>query len=217
MVGIKFISIESLDIISCSSVSYNVSSVVVLSCWCIIVLVYCWMYIPDLPTYLVVVELLCCQMYIPDLPTYLVLDLETTRGSSIDTPTMPTQTPTPTPMTHFKSMYIPDSTGRFWLRLGGMWVVDHFSPLGKKVLHPTTRRECYIFHQPISWMKVSWLSFQQLRLWKPHFLPDAVCGYFPPVRLMGAMYIRIWSCPMGKSCPYFWVMYFLPQARSITS
>ncbi len=40
-------------------------------------------------------------MYIPDLPTYIVFYLETTRGSSIDTPTM---TPTPTP-THFKSFY----------------------------------------------------------------------------------------------------------------
>jgi hypothetical protein len=45
------------------------------------------MYIPDLPTYLVVVVLLCCRMYIPDLPTYLVFYLETTRGSSIDLPT----------------------------------------------------------------------------------------------------------------------------------
>ncbi len=37
----KSISIESLDIISCSSVSYIVSSVVVLLCWCIVALVYC--------------------------------------------------------------------------------------------------------------------------------------------------------------------------------
>ncbi len=37
----KSISIESLDIMSCSSVSYFVSSVVVLLCWCIVVLVYC--------------------------------------------------------------------------------------------------------------------------------------------------------------------------------
>ncbi len=37
----KSISIESLDIISCSSVSYIVSSIVVLLCWCIVVLVYC--------------------------------------------------------------------------------------------------------------------------------------------------------------------------------
>jgi hypothetical protein len=104
MVGMKSISIESLEIISCSSVSYIVSSVVVLLCWCIVVLVYCrvcvllcWciivlvycrMYIPDLPTYSVVVVLLCCCMYIPDLPTYLVFYLETTRGSSIDPPTM---------------------------------------------------------------------------------------------------------------------------------
>jgi hypothetical protein len=34
-----------------------------------------------------IVVLLCCQMYIPDLPTYLVFYLETTRGSSIDLPT----------------------------------------------------------------------------------------------------------------------------------
>ncbi len=55
----------------------------------------------NLPKYLVVVVLLCCYVvgciYIPDLPTYLVFYLETTRGSSIDTPTM-TTTPT-----HFKS------------------------------------------------------------------------------------------------------------------
>ncbi len=37
----KSISIESLDIISCSSVSYIVSSVVVLLCWFIVMLVYC--------------------------------------------------------------------------------------------------------------------------------------------------------------------------------
>jgi hypothetical protein len=41
MVGMNSISIESLVIVSCSSVSYIVSSVVVLSCWCIAVLVYC--------------------------------------------------------------------------------------------------------------------------------------------------------------------------------
>jgi hypothetical protein len=52
-----------------------------------------------------VVVLLCCRMYIHDLPTYLVFHLETTRGSSIDTPTTPTPTPT---RTHFKSFYIPD-------------------------------------------------------------------------------------------------------------
>ncbi len=100
----KSISIESLDIISCSSVSYIVSSVGVLPCWCIDVLVYCRMYKPDLPTYLVVVVLLRCHMYIPDLPTFLVFYLEITRGSSIDTPPPPTTT-TPT---HFKSFYIPD-------------------------------------------------------------------------------------------------------------
>ncbi len=42
------------------------------------------MYIPDLPTYLVVVILLCCHMYTPDLPTYIIFYLETSRGSFID-------------------------------------------------------------------------------------------------------------------------------------
>ncbi len=47
--------------------------------------------------------LLCCQIYIPDLPTYLVFYLETTCGSSIDTPPPMTTITTPT---HFKSLYI---------------------------------------------------------------------------------------------------------------
>ncbi len=34
-----------------------------------------------------VVVLVCCWMFIPDLPTYLVFYLETTCGSSIDLPT----------------------------------------------------------------------------------------------------------------------------------
>ena len=104
----KSISIESLDIISCSSVSYIVSSVVVLSCWCIVVLVYCRMYIHDQPTYLVVVVLLCCQMYIPDLPTYLVFYLETTCGSSIDMLPPPTTTMT---LAHFKAGSVTKKTG----------------------------------------------------------------------------------------------------------
>jgi hypothetical protein len=41
--------------------------------WCIVVLVYCPMYIPDLPKYLVVVGLLCCYVvgctYLIYLPT----------------------------------------------------------------------------------------------------------------------------------------------------
>jgi hypothetical protein len=49
-------------------------------------------------------------MYIPDLPTYLVFYLETTRGSSIDPPTMPTPM-MPTPTTHFKAFYIPEWYG----------------------------------------------------------------------------------------------------------
>ncbi len=48
-------------------------------------------------------------MYIPDLPTYLVFYFETTRGSSIDTPTTTTMTTmTTTTTTPFKSFYIPD-------------------------------------------------------------------------------------------------------------
>jgi hypothetical protein len=54
--------------------------------------------------------LLCCRMYIPDLPTYLVFYLETTRGSSIDTP----MTPTPTQV---KSLYIPDSSEPFEMKI----------------------------------------------------------------------------------------------------
>jgi hypothetical protein len=50
--------------------------------------------------------LLCCWMYIPDLPTYLVVYFETTHGSSIDIPT--TMTTMTTALTHFKSFYIPD-------------------------------------------------------------------------------------------------------------
>jgi hypothetical protein len=50
-----------------------------------------------------VVVLLCCWMYIPDLPTYLLFYLETTCGSSIDTLMTTTLTPT-----HFKSFYIPE-------------------------------------------------------------------------------------------------------------
>jgi hypothetical protein len=82
------------DIISCSSVSCIVSSVVVLLCWCIVVLMYCQMYIPDLPIYLVVVVLLCCCMYIRDLPTHIVFYLESTHGSSIDMPPAPPLPPT---------------------------------------------------------------------------------------------------------------------------
>jgi hypothetical protein len=61
-------------------------------------LMYCWMYIPDLPTYLVVVVLLCCCMYICDLSTYIVFYLENKPGSSIDTP-LPSTTTTTTMMT----------------------------------------------------------------------------------------------------------------------
>jgi hypothetical protein len=41
------------------------------------------------------------KLYIPDLPTNLVFYLETTCGSSIDTPAKTTSTPT-----NFKSFYI---------------------------------------------------------------------------------------------------------------
>ncbi len=73
----------------------------ILMCWCIVMLVYCQMYIPDLPKYLVVIMLLCCYVvgctYLIYLPT---------RGSSIDPPRTTTTTTMTT--THFKSFYIPD-------------------------------------------------------------------------------------------------------------
>jgi hypothetical protein len=45
----------------------------ILLCWCIVVLVYCQMFIPDLPKYLVVVVLMCYYVvgctYLIHLPT----------------------------------------------------------------------------------------------------------------------------------------------------
>ncbi len=59
-----------------------------------------------------VVVLLCCRMYIPDLPTYLVFYLETTCGSSIDLPTTMT-----TDDNTLKSLDMPGYLIFYWMLL----------------------------------------------------------------------------------------------------